>query len=76
MPEDLSVVGFDDVPGAAASTPPLTTVHQDHAEKGELAGRLVVGRLRGEDAAAEVGFLLPARLVARDSTGRPPARAR
>jgi DNA-binding LacI/PurR family transcriptional regulator len=76
VPEDLSVVGFDDVPGAAASTPPLTTVHQDHTEKGELAGRLVVGRLRGEDAAAEVGFLLPARLVARDSTGRPPARAR
>ena len=33
VPEDLSVAGFDDVPEAATSRPPLTTVHQDHTRK-------------------------------------------
>jgi DNA-binding LacI/PurR family transcriptional regulator len=75
VPEDLSIVGFDDVPEAEAYTPTLTTVHQDHAGKGELAGRLLVARLRGEEA-AENGILLPARLVVRGSTGRPSPRAR
>lgn len=70
VPEDLSVVGFDDVLEAASSSTPLTTVHQDHAEKGELAGRLLVAQLREEET--EVRNLLPARLVVRGSTGRPP----
>jgi DNA-binding LacI/PurR family transcriptional regulator len=70
VPEDLSVAGFDDVPEAATSRPPLTTVHQGHAEKGELAGRLLVAQLRGEET--EDRGLLPARLMVRGSTGRPP----
>ena len=39
VPRDISVVGFD-IPAAASADPPLTTVHQDHAEKGRLAGRI------------------------------------
>jgi DNA-binding LacI/PurR family transcriptional regulator len=70
VPEDLSVAGFDDVPEAATSRPPLTTVHQDHVKKGELAGRLLVAQLREEKP--EDTDLLPARLVVRSSTGRPP----
>jgi DNA-binding LacI/PurR family transcriptional regulator len=68
VPEDLSVAGFDDVPEAATSTPPLTTVHQDHVAKGELAGRLLVAQLRGEEK--EATDPLPARLVVRGSTAR------
>src|SRR3712207_2528593 len=70
VPEDLSVAGFDDVPEAATSTPPLTTVHQDHIEKGELAGRLLVAQLREEET--QDRSVLLARLVVRGSTGRPP----
>lgn len=71
VPGDLSVVGFDDVPEAARSSPPLTTVHQDHVEKGLLAGRLLVARLGGEEP--EAPRPLPTRLVERSSTA-PPTR--
>ena len=70
VPEDLSVAGFDDVPEAVTSRPPLTTVHQDHTKKGELAGRLLVAQLREEETGDK--DLLPALLVVRGSTGRPP----
>lgn len=69
VPEDLSVVGFDDVPVAASVNPPLTTVHQDHAEKGVLAGRMLVAQLRNEDF-PNAG-LLPTSLVVRGSTSAP-----
>jgi DNA-binding LacI/PurR family transcriptional regulator len=68
VPDDVSVVGFDDVPPAVTATPALTTVYQDHAEKGLLAGRLLAARLREEEAPEP--DLLPARLVVRGSTGQ------
>ena len=69
VPDDLSVVGFDDVPEAARSNPPLTTVHQDHVQKGLLAGKMLVARLAGEQP--EAPKTLETWLVERGSTAPP-----
>jgi DNA-binding LacI/PurR family transcriptional regulator len=70
VPEDLSVVGFDDVAAAAVSDPPLTTVHQPLQERGRAAGELVLDLLHGRPVADLTTF--PVRLVIRATTGRPP----
>ena len=66
VPQDVSVVGFDDVPSAAASAPPLTTVRQDAVEKGALAARLLLDRMAGRPA---LGQTLASSVVVRESTG-------
>jgi DNA-binding LacI/PurR family transcriptional regulator len=68
IPGDLSVVGFDDVPGAAWAQPGLTTIHQPLLEKGELAGRLLIAD------APDREVILPVELVVRGSTAPPPGR--
>ena len=72
VPEDISLVGFDNVPTSASANPPLTTIHQDHAEKGLLAGQILVSQLRGEEGPS-IGPL-PSRLVVRCSTAPPRRR--
>ena len=66
VPQDVSVVGFDNIPAAASADPPLTTIHQDHAEKGRLAGRMLVSELHEEDAPS--AGQLATHLVVRSST--------
>jgi DNA-binding LacI/PurR family transcriptional regulator len=53
-------------PAAASADPPLTTVHQDHAEKGTMAGRMLVAQLHDEDAPSAEP--LATHLVVRGST--------
>ncbi|WP_221088664.1 LacI family DNA-binding transcriptional regulator [Deinococcus aquaedulcis] len=48
VPEDLSLIGFDDLPGSAYTTPPLSSVRQPMAEMGRWLARAVLARLRGE----------------------------
>jgi DNA-binding LacI/PurR family transcriptional regulator len=69
VPEDISVVGFDDLPEAPYFTPPLTTVRQDFAELGRRGVQLVLSRLHGEDLHVDA---VPPELVVRASTARPP----
>ncbi|MGI8704027.1 MAG: LacI family DNA-binding transcriptional regulator [Candidatus Limnocylindrales bacterium] len=69
VPRDLSVVGFDDIPEAAGATPPLTTVHEPHLEKGLKAGEILVALLAGEEFPSVV--TLPTRLIVRGSSAPP-----
>ncbi|PWJ53273.1 transcriptional regulator, LacI family [Quadrisphaera granulorum] len=72
IPDDVSVVGFDDVPEAAYLVPPLTTVRQDFDALGRRCLEVLLARLRGEPA--RVGRVEP-ELVLRASTA-PPRRTR
>ncbi len=47
IPEDVAVVGFDDIPSAAHTQPPLTTVHQPLREMGEAAARTLLAHFEG-----------------------------
>lgn len=72
VPEDVSVVGFDDIPEAEHFTPPLTTMRQDFAQLGRDTMTLVLAVLREEDTGALLARV-PS-LVVRQSTGPAPTR--
>jgi LacI family transcriptional regulator len=69
VPDDISVVGFDDLPEARWASPPLTTVRQPLAEMGMLAARTVLRLARGEEIESP-RIELATDLVIRDSTAR------
>lgn len=68
VPEDLSVVGFDDVPEAASHTPQLTTVRQPLARMGAEAVRVLLAML---DGGPHEHVRLAAELIVRASTATP-----
>ncbi|GGC06468.1 LacI family DNA-binding transcriptional regulator [Cellulomonas carbonis] len=67
VPEDISVVGFDDIPEAAFLYPPLTTVRQDFSALGALMVQKLLVTLE-EDQEETTDTPLPTRLVVREST--------
>lgn len=69
VPEDVSVVGFDDVPDARHFLPPLTTVRQDFAALGALALDLIIAAIEGDEVVA-FDMIEPS-LVVRSSTAPP-----
>lgn len=73
VPDDLSIVGYDDSPLATAVRPQLTTVHQEVSSKGHEAVRTLLERMRGTEAGEPERVLLPTTLVVRESTAPPPA---
>ncbi|WP_233221071.1 LacI family DNA-binding transcriptional regulator [Streptomyces carminius] len=77
IPEDVSVIGFDDLPEAQYVTPGLTTVRQPSTELGAAAVKLLIELSRGEDGSARspVRMELATELVVRASTGSAPATA-
>ncbi len=66
IPEDVSVVSFDDVYLSQMAYPALTTIHQDIAEKGKQAVQLVLNAARSREH-HHTECILPLRLVVRDS---------
>jgi DNA-binding LacI/PurR family transcriptional regulator len=71
IPEDLSVVGYDDVPVTAWVDPPLTTVHQPLTEMAAAATELALTLGRGEKI-PQIGLEIATHLVVRESTAPPP----
>jgi len=74
VPDDVAVVGFDDIPASAMTHPPLTTVRQPLYEMGRTAASMVMAAVRGESIAKRIE--LPTSLVVRDSSGGTPSSDR
>jgi LacI family transcriptional regulator len=67
VPQDVSVVGFDDIPGAAFANPGLTTVRQPLLRMGEIAAQTLVSLIEErEDYVPEIA--IEPEFVIRDST--------
>ncbi|MFC5823985.1 LacI family DNA-binding transcriptional regulator [Nonomuraea insulae] len=71
VPEDVSVIGFDDIPEAGYLIPPLTTVRPDHEEVGRRAVASLLALVDGPGT-AEREWVIPT-LIRRNSTAAPPA---
>jgi alanine racemase len=66
VPDDLAVIGFDDITQAVWTQPSLTTIHQPIVEKGDLAARLLLSLLAG-DMPETKHYVLPTELILRQS---------
>jgi LacI family transcriptional regulator len=73
VPEDVSLIGFDDLASATYAIPPLTTVHHPGYELGEHAATAMIQLLAGQEPTVE---LPPPRLVVRESSRAPRAERR
>jgi len=73
VPEDISVVGFDDIQGAAFHNPSLTTIRQPLAQMGVVAARILLQRIRGQATFPDVVPIMP-ELIIRESTAPPGVR--
>jgi LacI family transcriptional regulator len=67
VPEDVSLIGFDDLPGSLYTTPPLTTVRQPVYDMGRIAGEAMLRMIEGKDVKLPD---LPLQLIVRESTAR------
>jgi DNA-binding LacI/PurR family transcriptional regulator len=75
VPQDISVVGFDDVPEAAYFSPPLTTVRQDFGPLGEGALHLLMSQITAGGEAPSPPPIVPELVVRSSSTAPQPAAA-
>ena len=72
VPEDIAIAGFDDMPFAAHTDPPLTTVHQPVQQMGAVAAETLIDLIRASSTDAEVRpqrIVLPTELIIRVSCG-------
>ncbi|MEO5934335.1 MAG: substrate-binding domain-containing protein, partial [Duganella sp.] len=67
VPDDISLVGFDDLPGSSYTTPPLTTIRQPLYDIGRIATHALLRIISGEDAQGEIP---PLELIVRETTRR------
>jgi DNA-binding LacI/PurR family transcriptional regulator len=65
IPDDVAIVGYDDIESARYTDPPLTTIHNPHAEQAAAMVRLLLGLLEGEPVEP---VIMPTELVVRTSS--------
>jgi DNA-binding LacI/PurR family transcriptional regulator len=70
VPQDVSVMGFDDIPGAMFQTPSLTTVRQPLNRMGEVAAQTLLERIEGN--VEDTNIAIEPELVVRESTAKAP----
>jgi LacI family transcriptional regulator len=66
VPDEISIIGFDDIYYSRIISPPLTTIHQDASEKGAVAAGIMADFLEGKEKTPR-NIIMPARVVERDS---------
>ena len=71
IPEDIAVVGFDDIPAAAHYQPPLTTVRQPIQQMGAVAAQTLIDQLESKETAIPRRIILPTKLMVRGTTQKP-----
>jgi LacI family transcriptional regulator len=71
VPQDVSVIGFDDIPGAAFYTPSLTTVQQPLHRMGDVAAQVLLERIEGKKEYPSDIAIEP-ELIVRESTAKAP----
>lgn len=72
VPDDVSVIGFDDIPEAAYAIPPLSTIRPDFAEMGRRCISLLLGHIQSGEPPATLRSVVPSKLVVRQSSGGVP----
>ena len=71
VPQDISVVGFDDIASAVQNDPPLTTARIPMTQLGREMGEYMIALLEGDTPSPQHRYL-PLEFIIRDSTGKPP----
>ncbi len=68
IPEDIAIVGFDDIPMAVHTSPPLTTVRQPMRLQGQIAAEMLLQRIENEEGLERIERVLNCELIIRNST--------
>ncbi len=71
IPQDMAIVGFDDIPMAIHTSPPLTTVRQPTRRQGSIAAELLLKRIEAIEQPKREEKILECELIVRDSTVAP-----
>lgn len=70
IPDDISIVGFDDIYLSRFLKPPLTTVKQPICEMGKMAAEILLDRINGSKSSSPKKVVVEGKLIIRDSVGR------
>ncbi len=76
VPQDMAIVGYDDIDFAAAAAVPLTSVRQPRAQLGRSAAELLIDEVRNPNSHDHRQLVFEPELVMRESTGRPDRESR